>query len=174
MKVAAVLVLVALAVPTAAEGARRTVQQKMAAIAMREAARNVQEVPAHSNTGPRIREYHTAVRHAHTTEPWCAIFVSWVARKAGYPLGSVSQGIWDIKNLFDWGRSEGFYFRRGTRKVRVGDISVHGYGHSGIVVKIMPNGDVWSVDANWSDSVRYHPEPYLSIDGYIRLPSRPR
>lgn len=175
MKVAAVLLLVvALAVPATAAAGRRTVQQRMAAIALREAGRNVQEVPYHSNTGPQIRKYHTAVKHAHTTEPWCAIFVSWVARQAGYPLGSVSQGIWDVQNLFKWGRAEGFYFRKGTRRVRVGDIAVHGYGHAGIVVRIMANGDVWSVDANWSDSVRYHPEPSISIDGYIRLPSTRR
>lgn len=174
MRLATVLALSALALPAAAEGAQRTVQQKMAAIALREARRNVQEVPYHSNTGPEIRKYHTAVRHAHTTEPWCAIFVSWVAKKAGYPLGSVSQGIWDVQNLFKWGHDTGFYFRKGTRKVRVGDIAVHGYGHAGIVVRIMKDGSVWSVDANWSDSVRYHPEPSISIDGYIRLPSTPR
>jgi hypothetical protein len=175
MKVAAVLVLTALVLPAGAQAAqRRTVQQRMVAIAMREAARNVQEVPYHSNTGPEIRKYHTAVKHAHITEPWCAIFVSWVAREAGYPLGSVSQGIWDVQNLFKWGRAEGFYFRKGTRSVRPGDIAVHGYGHAGIVARVKANGDVWSVDANWSDSVRYHPEPSISIDGYIRLPGTRR
>src|SRR4051794_15863682 len=130
MKVVPVLVLLALLAPASAPAAHRTVQQRMVAIALREAARNVQEVPAHSNTGPEIRKYHTAVKHAHTTEPWCAIFVSWVAKTAGYPLGSVSQGIWDIKNMFDWGREEHFYFAKGARRPKPGDIAVHGYGHA--------------------------------------------
>ena len=175
MKVAPVLVLATLLLAGSAQAAGpRTVQQKMVAIALKEARRNVQEVPTHSNTGPDIRRYHTAVKHARTTEPWCAIFVSYVAKKAGYPLGSVSQGIWDIKNLFKWGRHEGFYFNKGARKVKVGDIAVHGYGHSGIVVRVTKSGAIYTVDANWSDTVRYQPIPYLSVSGYIRLPSRPR
>jgi hypothetical protein len=168
MKVAALLALLASAAPAAA--AEPTVQDRMVAIALREAARNVREVPADSNTGRDIRRYHSAVRHARPTEAWCTIFVSYVARGAGYPLGSVSQGIWDVKNLFRWGRREGFYFAKGTRHVRVGDISVHGYGHAGIVVKVTKAGRIYTVDGNWGDTVRYQPLPYLSVSGYIRLP----
>ena len=29
-------------------------------------------------------------------------------------------------------------------------------------------------NGNWSDTVRYQPIPFLSLDGYIRLPSTPR
>jgi hypothetical protein len=152
----------------------QTVQQRMVAIALREARRHVREIPAHSNTGPDIRRYHTAVRHARRTEAWCTIFVSYVAKRAGYPLGSVSQGIWDVQNLFRWGRREGFYFGKGARRPRPGDIAVHGYGHAGIVVRVTTAGRVFTVDANWSDSVRYQPLPPFSLTGYIRLPTDPR
>ena len=151
-----------------------TVQQKMVRYALAESRRHVREIPPHSNLGPDIRRYHTAVRHAKADEWWCTIFVSYIARKAGYPLGSVGQGIAKVPNLFRWGRREGYYFPKGTRRVKLGDIAVHGYGHAGIVVRITKDRHIYTVDGNWSDSVVYQPLPYLSLDGYIRLPSTPR
>lgn len=173
MKVVPVLVLLALALPAAAQAKPKTVQQKMVTIALRESRRGVQEIPAHSNTGPDIRRYHTAVKHARDNAFWCTIFVSWVARQAGYPLGSVSQGIVDVRNLYRWGRHEGWYFRKGTRRPQPGDIAVHGYSHAGIVVRVSSTGAVYTVDANWGDTVTEQLVP-LSLSGYIRLPSAPR
>jgi hypothetical protein len=173
MKVASVLAFLALAAPASA-ATPLTVQDKLVKFAMAEARRNVQEIPARSNLGPDIKRYHRAVKHASADQVWCTIFVSWVARKAGYPLGSVGQGVWDVQRLFEWGREEGFYFRKGTRRVRPGDIAMHGYGHAGIVAKVTKDGQIYTVDGNWSDTVRYQPLPYLSLSGYIRLPSTPR
>ena len=76
--------------------------------------------------------------------------------------------------MFDWGREEHFYFAKGARRPKPGDIAVHGYGHAGIVVRVTRAGEVYSVDANWSDTVRYHLQPSISVDGYIRLPSTRR
>jgi hypothetical protein len=166
-----VLAVLALAAP-AAQGA--TVQQKMRRYALAEARIGVREVPAHSNLGPDIARYHTAVRHARADEVWCAIFVSYIARKAGYPLGSVGQGAWQVQSLFKWAKQRRWYFAKGARKVRVGDIALHGYGHSGIVVRIDKGGRIWTVDGNWGDTVRYQPLPSLSVTGYLRLPSTPR
>jgi hypothetical protein len=151
-----------------------TVQQKMVTYALREARRNVQEIPARSNLGPDIRRYHSAVTHASDAYPWCTIFVSYIAKRAGYPLGSVAQGIAQVPTLFRWGRKQGFYFAKGTRRVKVGDIAVHGYGHAGIVVRITKQRRIYTVDGNWGNTVRYQPIPFLSVDGYIRLPSTPR
>lgn len=173
-RAAVVVAVAALVAPGAAGGQARTVQQKLVAYAMREARRHVQEVPTHSNRGPDVDRYHTAVRHAKANAWWCTIFVSYVAKEAGYPLGSVGQGIAEVKNLFKWGRAEGFYFPKGTRRVKVGDIAVHGYGHAGIVVRVTKAGAIYTVDGNWGDSVRYQPLPYLSVSGYIRLPASPR
>lgn len=171
MKLAATLLAASAAAAPAAEAGQRTVQQRMAAIATAELARSVREVPADSNTGPDIRRYHRAVPHAPSTYPWCAIFVSWVARKAGYPLGNVSQGIAQVENLFRWGREHGYYFPKGSRRVRIGDIALHGYGHAGVVVSVDP---VVTVDGNWSDTVLRQPVPSLSLTGYLRLPAEPR
>ncbi|MEJ7784429.1 MAG: CHAP domain-containing protein, partial [Solirubrobacteraceae bacterium] len=100
-------------------------------------------------------------------------FVSYVAKKAGFPLGRVSQGIWEPKNLYLWAKSQGWYFPRGARRPKVGDLAVHGYSHTGIVVRITRKGVVYTADANWGDSVKYNLLP-LSASGYIRLPSEPR
>src|SRR3954471_23464047 len=150
------------------------VQQKMVRYALREARRHVQEIPPHSNLGPDIRRYHTAVTHAKADAWWCTIFVSYITKKAGYPLGTLGQGIARGANLFKWGREQGFYFAKGKRRVRLGDIAVHGYGHAGIVVRITKDRRIYTVDGNWSDSVVYQPLPFLSLDGYIRLPTTPR
>lgn len=175
MKVAAIAVVVAVGAPAAASAAvdRQTVQDELVRYALEEAGRNVREVPARSNTSRAIRRYHTAVEHAGRNAPWCTIFVSYVARKAGFPLGRVSQGISDPKNLYEWAKSQGWYFPRGSRKPRVGDLAVHGYSHTGIIVKIDGRGRIFTVDANWGDSVKYNLQP-LSVSGYIRLPSEPR
>lgn len=172
MKVAALALTVLAALPAGARAA--TVQERMVSIALAEAQRSVREIPADSNTGPDIRRYHRAVRHARPDEAWCAIFVSYVARRAGYPVGSVEQGAWDVRNLFRWGRDEGFHFRKGTRRPKPGDIVLHGYGHAGIVAKVTRAGRVFTVDGNWGDTVRYQPEPPFSVDGYLRLPATPR
>jgi len=169
------LLLFLLIGPAPASAAQpETVQDRLVAIGKREAARNVQEVPAQSNTGPDIRRYHRAVKHARPTEAWCAIFVSYVAKRARYPLGSVGQGIWDVQNMFKWGRREGFYFAKGTRKVKRGDIALHGYGHAGIVARVTKAGRIFTIDGNWGHTVRYQPLPFLSVTGYLRLPSTPR
>ncbi|MDQ5808883.1 MAG: CHAP domain-containing protein, partial [Actinomycetota bacterium] len=147
--------IVALAVLLAVPGAASAgvVQDRMVSIAMAEARRGVQEVPARSNDGPAIRRYRTAVRHAERGAWWCTIFVSYVARRAGYPIGSVGQGIVEVRNLVKWGRKEGFVFRKGSRRPRPGDIALHGLGHTGIVVSVAADGTVHTVDANWSDTV---------------------
>ena len=167
-----VVLAAALMAPAADAAADQTVQQKMVPLALAEANKGVQEIPARSNRGPDIRRYHTAVPSAKADEWWCAIFVSWVAKRAGYPLGSRGQGFWDVKKLSRWSRRAGLYFAKGTLKPRAGDISLIGYGHAGIVVGY--EGDiVRTVDANWSDTVSTHNEP-LDVSGYIRLPSKPR
>ena len=96
------------------------------------------------------------MKHAEKGAWWCAIFVSYVARRAGYPLGSVGQGIVEVRNLVRWGRREGLVFRKGTRRPRPGDIALHGLDHTGIVVSVAADGTVHTVDANWSDTVSLH------------------
>lgn len=167
-----VVLLALLAAPAAASA--ETVQDRMVEIALEESKRGVREVPARSNDGPAIRRYRTAVPHAAKGAWWCTIFVSYVARRAGYPLGSVGQGIVEVPNLVRWGRREGFVFRKGTRRPRPGDIALHGLDHTGIVVRVARDGTVFTVDANWSDAVSHHREPPYSVNAYLRLPSRPR
>ena len=165
------VLLVLVLAPAAGAG---VVQDRMVSIALEEARRGVQEVPARSNDGPAIRRYRTAVRHAEKGAWWCTIFVSYVARRACYPIGSVGQGIVEVPNLVEWGRREGFVFRKGERRPRPGDIALHGLGHTGIVVSVGADGTVHTVDANWSDTVSHHREPAFSVDSYLRLPGRPR
>ena len=80
----------------------------------------------------------------------------------------------EVRNLVRWGRREGFVFRKGTRRPRPGDIALHGYDHTGIVTSVAADGTVFTVDANWSDTVSHHPQPPFSVNQYLRLPGKPR
>ena len=172
MRLLALSILLLLALPAVAHAG--VVQERMVSLALAEAAKGVREVPTRSNDGPEIRRYRTAVPHAERGDWWCAIFVSWVARRAGYPLGSVGQGVIEVKNLVRWGRREGFVFRKGTRRPKPGDIALHGFDHTGIVTSVAADGTVFTVDANWSDTVSHHEQPPFSVNQYLRLPGRPR
>ncbi|MEJ7788116.1 MAG: hypothetical protein WKF96_25220, partial [Solirubrobacteraceae bacterium] len=88
---AVLLVVLCSPAVASAAGEPETVQDRLVAYALKEIGRQVREVPAKSNTSRAIRRYHTAVPHARSDVAWCTVFVSYVAKKAGFPLGRVSQ-----------------------------------------------------------------------------------
>src|SRR5206468_1289203 len=66
---------------------------KMVALARKELGKGVHEVPDGSNRAPAIRRYETATRGAMYGAPWCAYFVSYIARSAGAPIGPGGAGL---------------------------------------------------------------------------------
>jgi hypothetical protein len=46
----------------------------------------VKEEPAGSNSGPRVREYQNSTNPGVTGFPWCASFVTWCLRQAGWKV----------------------------------------------------------------------------------------
>lgn len=68
-------------------------------------------------------------------EPWCADFVSYVYKQAGYPLTGGTDG-WDVKAAFDLESVRGFHYPSSPPKV--GDIAIFAgvddQGHAEIVV----------------------------------------
>src|SRR4051812_50194735 len=55
---------------------------RIVALARKELKLGVREVPDGSNRAPAIRRYETATRGAMFGAPWCAYFVSYIARRA--------------------------------------------------------------------------------------------
>jgi soluble lytic murein transglycosylase-like protein len=130
-----------------------TVARRMLKFARRE----IGEVEQTENDSPRIAVYRRATDGSAAGQPWCAYFVSWVARKSGHPLGDDEQGFGSVRELWDWalGEDRAVVARRGTVP-EPGDLVVFGPnygGHIGIVEKVLPNGDIQTIEGNYSDKV---------------------
>ncbi len=129
------------------------------------------------NESPRIREYRTATAGAEGTPgPWCAYFVSWLARNAGAPIGEGGRGTGWVPTIERWGKQEGRFFTDSQGiQPRAGDIVIfdnNGDGladHTGIVEFVGPDGKVHTIEGNTSDMVaRRSYSPGGRIAGYVR------
>lgn len=56
------------------------------ALAIAEKELGVTEQPPNSNSGPRVREYQSSTNPGVTGFPWCASFVTWCLRQAGWKV----------------------------------------------------------------------------------------
>ena len=84
---------------------------------------------------------------------WCAQFVSWVFAKSGHALPQIQDG----KSGFaycQYGRDEAYRRKELYARPRPGDIFFHfskgdrGSGHTGIVVEVLPDGRVVTIEGN--------------------------
>ena len=88
----------------------------------------VKENPAGSNTGPRVKVY----LQGHPPEPWCADFVTWVLKQAGFP-----QPTWNWSYCPSWAAaaaSETAGMRPLTKDEipQDGDLALYDWGHDGV------------------------------------------
>lgn len=144
------------------------------ALAQREVG--VVESPPGSNDSPRIAEYRTATSGAaETPGPWCAYFVSWLARGAGAPIGPGGAGMGYVPDVEQWARQNGRFYSGSTPQP--GDVIVFQRNgadrpdHIGIVERVDPDGRVHTIEGNSSNSVarRSYPGADGQIRGYVRL-----
>src|SRR5689334_25436208 len=80
-------------------------------IARAELARDVREIPAGSDQGPRIRMYTLSTTPSAYPNPWCAYFVSWVTQRAGVPIGAHGHGIGAVDAVATWAARTGRWHR---------------------------------------------------------------
>jgi hypothetical protein len=157
------------ATPAQAAAPRATVSAAtagaaIARIAGAELRRGSTEAPRGSNAGPDVARYRAATAGAGAGSPWCAYFVSWVARAAGHPIGRAGRGVSSAAELAGWARREG---RWSSRPV-VGSLLVLPE-HVGVVVAV-GRGAVVSVDGNWSDRVTKVRRSAGEAIGYVTPP----
>jgi hypothetical protein len=127
------------------------------------------ESPPGSNNSPRIAEYRSATRGAPGPGPWCAYFVSWVARKAGTPVGEQGQGFGSVDALYAWAQRAGKAEPASSGYVpKPGDLIVWDE-HIGIVESVRPDGSVNTIEGNSSDRVSKRTHPKGSALGYVRM-----
>lgn len=150
------------------EGATRIVE-----VAEQEFAKNGNKVleTCGANCGPEVQKYTGGASGPNA--PWCAWFVSWVYREAGYefkdpPAGS-DGNIPSVANLIRWFQQHGIQFdANGTQfdannreigsgyKPQPGDVIMYDDSvHTGIVVKV--NGDeIETIEGNTSSDNNFN------------------
>jgi CHAP domain len=126
------------------------------------------EQPPGSNDSPRIAQYRTATAGS-GVGPWCAYFVSWVARQAGTPLGDRGEGFGSVDQLCAWAQRTGRAVQNGPGVVpRPGDLIVF-HEHVGIVEQVLPGGRVQTLEGNSSDRVSRNVHDFSDALGYVRM-----
>lgn len=135
---------------TSGEGA-----DKIVSVAEQEFEKNGNKVleECGQNCGPEVQKYTGGP--SGPGAPWCAWFVSWVYREAGYefkgdPAGS-DGNIPAVANLVTWFKNNGKHFTPDSdTKPQPGDVIMYGGNiHTGIVVKV--DGDtIETIEGNTS------------------------
>ena len=128
------------------------------------------EQPPGSNDGPAISMYRTATSGAAAGEPWCAYFASWVAKQAGEPIGSSGQGLGYVGDIWSWAQQTGRAIPNGPGVTPTpGDLIVFGDHHVGIVDKVLPNGDIQTIEGNYSNKVSQVVRSPGEATGYVQM-----
>jgi hypothetical protein len=146
-------------------GGAGSAAQNMVATAAGEVG--VREAPPGSNNSPRIAEYRSATAGAPGPGPWCAYFVSWVARQSGVPVGPNGGGFGSVDALYSWAQQSGKALPPGAQP-QPGDLIVWNE-HIGLVESVDPNGTVHTIEGNSSDQVSRRTHAPGSALGYVRL-----
>jgi len=154
------------ALPTGAVAGGGSPANAICAIAANEVG--VAEQPPGSNDSPRIAQYRTATAGS-GVGPWCAYFVSWVARQAGEPLGDDGGGFGSVDQLYAWAQRTGRAVANGPGVVpRPGDLVVF-HEHVGIVEQVLPGGRIQTIEGNYADRVSRNVHDFSDALGYVRM-----
>jgi CHAP domain-containing protein len=91
-------------------------------------------------------------------EEWCSLFAAWVWQHAGVPLPGSTAAYGYSGSLYTWAREHGGKVLPATAKPAPGDAIFYGAGpsesaHVGIVVRVLPGGEIVTVEGNYEDQV---------------------
>jgi hypothetical protein len=91
-------------------------------------------------------------------EEWCSLFASWVWQHAGVPLPAFTADYGYSGSLYTWAREHGGKVLPASATPAPGDAVFYGAGpsesaHVGIVVRILPDGEIVTVEGNYAGHV---------------------
>jgi hypothetical protein len=91
-------------------------------------------------------------------EEWCSLFASWVWQHAGVPLPGSTALYGYSGALYTWAGEHGGRLLPATARPSPGDAVFYGAGpsesaHVGIVVHILPDGEITTVEGNYAGQV---------------------
>ena len=143
-----------------------SVANKMVTLARTELAKGVKETNG-NNDSSAIARYRTATKGAAAGQPWCAYFVSYIARQAGAPIGAGGSGLGYVPDITAWARSTG-KFIPASGQPKAGDVILFPQ-HIGIVESVNKDGSLNTIEGNHSDKVdRVHRNRSEAV-GFLRL-----
>jgi hypothetical protein len=142
-----------------------TVGERMVNIARGELG--VTESPPGSNNSPRIAQYRSATAGNPGPGPWCAYFVSWVAKQAGAPIGDNGSGYGAVDAVRAWGQRTGRAMPN-TETPKPGDLILFNQ-HIGLVESVDPNGTIHTIEGNSSDRVTRRTHQPSEATGFVRM-----
>jgi hypothetical protein len=155
------------AVAPAAAPSGNSPAERMVAMAQGEVGQA--EQPPGSNNSPRIAQYRSANAGAPGPGPWCAYFVSWLARNAGVPVGDHGEGFGSVDALYAWAQKSGRAIPTSSgQDPKPGDLIVWDE-HIGIVESVRPDGSIQTIEGNSSDRVSRRVHRKGDAIGYVRL-----
>jgi PKD repeat protein len=171
--------LVAPAAPASRPSAGDAKARKGVAIAKRivkyarqELGKGVHEVPDGSNRAPAIYRYDLSTTPHWYGAPWCAYFASYVARRAGVPIGPGGSGIGYVPTIRAWAHATGKW----TQHPRPGELITFPQ-HVGVVEAVYGNHTLTSIEGNHGNAVHRVWHKWRDAVGYVRLadgnPSNP-
>lgn len=158
------LLLVGAAAGSPSPAAATTTAQRLVAVARGELAKNVHEVPDGSNRAPAITRYVGSTSPSWLGAPWCAYFVSWVARQAGVPIGPGGRGLGYVPYIQQWARRTG----RWRAHPRPGYL-VTWPSHVGIVETVSGDGTMTTIEGNAGNAVRRRFRRTSDGSGFVAL-----
>jgi CHAP domain-containing protein len=91
-------------------------------------------------------------------EDWCSLFAAWVWQHAGVPLPGPTALYGYSGSLYTWTREHGGKVLPATARPSPGDAVFYGQGpgasaHVGIVVQVLPTGEIVTVEGNYNGRV---------------------
>ena len=144
-----------------------TVGARMVNLARAELAKGVRETPDGSNNSPDIARYRTATVGAASGEPWCAYFVSYIAKMSGAPIGSHGEGMGYVPNIISWAKNTN-RFIAASGQARPGDLVLFSQ-HIGIVEGVNKDGSLTTIEGNTSNRVARRHHSRSEIVGFARM-----
>lgn len=91
-------------------------------------------------------------------EEWCSLFAAWVWQHAGVPLPGPTARYGYSGALYEWAAEHGGHALPATATPAPGDAVFYGQGpsesaHVGIVVRVLPDGEIETVEGNYAGHV---------------------
>jgi hypothetical protein len=145
-----------------------SIGERMVRLARDELKKDVKETPDGSNDSPDISRYRSAIIGNPGPGPWCAYFISYLAKRAGHALGDRGQGFGLVRAMEAQAKKEKQWLK--VSEARAGDI-IFFVEHMGLVEKV-EDGKITTIEGNASNAVSRREDRAGEATGLWRVERR--